>query len=122
MKCDYCGGQMKLEDNIKIYIHKSYGNSLICENYPECDTYVGVHKNTNNPLGHPANKALRNLRIACHDEFDPLWRGKKSKHSRKEAYEMLRKPMGKPKSEMHIAKFDEEDCNKFLRILKYIRR
>lgn len=61
LKCPYCGGNSKLIDSKLIY-GRSYGMFYACENYPECDAYVGTHKGTVWPRGTLANEELREYR------------------------------------------------------------
>jgi ssDNA-binding Zn-finger/Zn-ribbon topoisomerase 1 len=110
LRCPFCGGLATLRDNEILYGGRSFGNSYICENYPKCDTYVGVHKATNKPLGTLADAELRKLRNQCHTKFDPLWKTKKMK--RKKVYEWLAKEMNL--QEAHIAEFTKEQCKTFL--------
>jgi hypothetical protein len=112
ISCPFCNGIATLRDNGILYRGRSFGNSFICENYPQCDTYVGVHKATNAPLGTLADAELRELRKQCHEKFDPLWKSKKMK--RKEAYKYLALHMNL--KEAHIAEFTKEQCEKLLRI------
>jgi ssDNA-binding Zn-finger/Zn-ribbon topoisomerase 1 len=110
LHCPYCGGVLRLRDNAILYGGKSLGNSYICENYPKCDTYVGVHRSNSKPLGTPADKELRELRKLCHKKFDPMWRDRGIK--RKEAYRWLSKTMNVKIA--HIAEFTKEQCREFL--------
>jgi len=114
IKCPYCGGFAELKDSSVVY-GKSYGNIYVCENYPKCDSYVGVHKRNNKPLGSLASQYLRELRVSCHIEFDKLWTGKENRYvERKKAYKWLRGCMGLSKYKAHIAKFNEEQCLELL--------
>lgn len=101
-----------LEDSSKVYCGKSYGNMYICENYPECDSYVGVHKGTNKPLGIMANAEHRELKKKCHAQFDVLW--KSGAMSRRTAYSKLQKIMNLPQQEAHIGMFTMSQCRQLL--------
>jgi Protein of unknown function (DUF3268). len=98
---------MELKDSEVIY-GRSYGNSWVCANFPQCNTYVGCHKGTDTPLGTPANSALRKARSKAHAAFDPLWRS--GEMTRSAAYAWLAEKMGIPKDLCHIAMFDEGQC------------
>ncbi len=111
MKCPYCNSNVFLKDSSIIY-GKSYGLVYICEKYPACKSYVGVHKGTVNPLGTMANEALRNLRKECHKKFDLLWKSGQMK--RGQAYKWLQDAFNISKEKAHIAMFDIEMCEKFL--------
>ena len=56
--CPYCQSVSVLTDSKVIY-GKSYGMVYLCLNYPKCDSFVGVHKNSIKPLGRMANRELR---------------------------------------------------------------
>lgn len=74
------------------------------------------------PLGHLANKELRDARMAAHRLFDPLWLRKMRKdniqkgHARRLAYEWLSKEMGLPRKKCHIAMFSVEQCKQVVAI------
>lgn len=110
LRCPYCNGKAELKDSAIIYNGKSYGNVWVCENYPQCDSFVGVHKATNLPLGTLANNELRQLRRKCHDLFDKLWKSKKM--NRQEAYKQLGELMGI--EDPHIGAFTVEQCQKYI--------
>lgn len=38
-----------------------------------CGAYVGCHKDTIIPLGHPAGPETQRARMAAHAAFDPMW-------------------------------------------------
>lgn len=114
--CAYCGGGVSLKDS-KIIYGRSYGNIYICDKYPECDAYVGVHKSDGKtPLGTIANKELRELRKICHNNyFDPLW--KSGKITRNEAYKFLQRIMGLTAEDCHIAMFNIDQCKELIKKL-----
>lgn len=119
LRCPFCGAGVKLEDNIKIYRSRSYGKAYICDNFPTCDTYVGVHKDTNKPLGTLANKELRTLRMKCHEVFDPLW--KSGRMSRSRAYRVLSDIMSMDVNRTHIGMFNIDQCRWMLRQIDKLR-
>jgi len=59
MVCPYCGLPAKLVDSEIIYNGRSFGNAWVCSNYPECDAYVGCHRDD---PGKPSNRAKGNPR------------------------------------------------------------
>jgi hypothetical protein len=91
----------------------SYGSRWQCDE-PGCDVVCWGNKTST-----PANQETRDLRSACHDLFDPLWRredghfrrhgdGKgKARHS---AYLWLADKMGLPFDEIHFGMFTSEQC------------
>jgi ssDNA-binding Zn-finger/Zn-ribbon topoisomerase 1 len=115
MKCPYCSGNVLLKDSSIIY-GKSYGLVYICENYPKCSAFVGVHQGTTRPLGTLADSRLRELRKQCHAKFDQLWKSKKM--ARYQAYIWLQDNMEMTPEQAHIGMFRENDCIKLLDKLK----
>ena len=81
-----------------------------CPNWPECDTLVGAHAKSGEPLGIPANKNTRNARVEAHKQFDLLWKGPESHMSRNGAYGWLQRVMKLPPDEAHIGRFDMSQC------------
>ena len=75
IKCPYCGGTAVLRDASYVYGGESGRKHLyVCQHYPECNSYVGVHEGTLTPLGTLANSELRNKRILAHQTFDRIWK------------------------------------------------
>lgn len=112
--CPYCGSCAELKDSIEIY-GKSFGLVYVCVNYPTCDSFVGVHKNTFKPKGSLANRELRLLRRRCHTLFDDIW--KDGRVSRKETYRWLSDQLGIGIKECHFGMFREGLCRKALQVL-----
>ena len=74
--CPTCETAARLTDGREIYPHrpdladKPIWACTVCE-----DTYVGCHPGTEEPLGFPADAALREARILLHHRrIDPLWK------------------------------------------------
>lgn len=112
MKCPYCGGGASLSDSSIIYGGRSYGAVYLCENYPECDTYVGVHKGTKRPMGTLANAELRKLRKEAHGAMDWWW--KHVKLTKAECYAKLANILHVPLKEAHIGMLNEAECKKVI--------
>jgi hypothetical protein len=110
--CPDCGAEL-------IWKKSKFGGFYGCEMWSEtgCGGAVGVHPGTRNPLGIPAPKNVRALRVRCHDGFDRLWKNG-GKMSRKEAYQWLQEKMELDGSKAHIAMFDEAQCLKLLSLLE----
>lgn len=107
--CPCCGSSASIRDSAVIY-GKSYGQALICDRFPACDTFVGCHRASGKPKGTMAERALREARKRAHASFDPLWRdGKLSRH---EAYAWLSSEMGVEPNQCHIGLFDVEQCQR----------
>lgn len=118
--CPFCGSDSHIKDASVVYGDSYSGTKLlVCDSFPLCDSYVGVHKQgykEGEPLGTLANKPLRELRKICHnDYFDPLW--KEQGMTRKEAYSFMSNVMGKPAYLSHIAMFSLQDCQSFISLM-----
>lgn len=107
--CPYCGASAVLREGSYVYGERSKGERLyVCANYPKCDSYVGVHCGTNQPLGTLADAELRNKRIRAHKLFDQIW--KNNLMTRKEAYRWMEYVMCIPRNTGHIANFSDYRC------------
>ena len=115
MKCPYDNATVELKDSKMIY-GRSYGNVFICSNFPKCNSYVGVHKKNNEPLGTLANAELRELRKKAHKLFDPIWKGQKM--TRYNAYKKLSNAMGTNVKDTHIGMLREEECKLAISLLE----
>ncbi len=119
MNCPYCGSPVLFVDSKLVY-GKSYGMGYVCSRYPECDAYVGAHRNGGAPMGTLANSKLRTLRMHAHRIFDPLWKSGKMK--RPIAYRLMRTLMDLPKAECHIGMMDDKRCKEFIgKIKEYLK-
>ena len=102
--CPYCGSTANVKDSSLIY-GKSYGEALICDNFPVCDSYTTVYREGR----YMADKELRELRKKCHNDcFDPLW--KSGLHKRKWLYELLQRLLHVSKEQAHFGKLSKEQC------------
>ncbi len=124
--CPYCQSTAVLCDASAVYGPKFQGkfNLWACSNYPECDSYVGVHKDQPEPkpLGTMANPELRTLRKRVHALFDPLWKPGpaqefKGRKARLEAYWWLTDALGITGKQFHTAYADEAECRRAVAIL-----
>ena len=117
IKCSYCGAHAVLQKGTYVYGDKSKEEYLyVCSNYPQCDSYVGVHAGTKKPKGTLANAELRNKRIKTHKVFDQVWKSKLM--TKKEAYRWMTYVMGLPFEMGHIGSFSEYRCDELIRICK----
>jgi hypothetical protein len=114
--CPNCGGRVYLVHNSEVYNGQAYGvwpYVYACED-KVCGSYVGLHPNSYVPLGTLANRPLRNARRLAKEAFNPLWQGfkyaERRRMARTEAYTWLAQRLGIPKSQCHIAWFDEPTC------------
>lgn len=103
-----CGGRVELVENSEIYNGRSYGDwpyAYLCRG---CKAYVGLHPQTDIPLGTPADKETRVARQNCKQVFEPIWRNKVM--SRTKAYAWLAKRLGIDVADCHFGLFDADQC------------
>jgi hypothetical protein len=112
--CIYCSSPVLFADS-KIIYGKSYGNIYMCS---LCDAHVGIHKETDEPLGRLADATLRHWKQQAHDAFDQLWKGKSRIMKRTEAYKIMQTLMGLPEEFCHIGSFNEDQCQELIEKLK----
>jgi len=103
--CPECGSKMVLRDS-------RYGLFYGCTGWPLCDAAHGAHKNSGEPLGIPADKETKKARMRAHEKFDLLW--KRGHTTRSNAYVWMQKAMGLSAEEVHIGRFDEEQCEQLI--------
>lgn len=109
--CSGCGGQVELVSNDEIY-GRGYGDWPFAYLCRPCDAYVGLHPNTDIPLGTLANKALREERKRSKAVFHDLIRHKGG--SRTHWYRELAKQMRIGVDQCHFGMFDLERCEQAL--------
>jgi len=113
--CPVCGSKPILADRAALgYGDKGSDKVWICNNWPECNTYVGCHPGTSKPLGTLAGGELRGLRKRAHNAFD--WSWKHGGMTRDGAYGLLREKLNIPESEAHIGMMDAETCKRTILI------
>lgn len=113
MRCPYCGATMILRSADGIYKDNSQHAFLyVCRNYPECDTYVKTQQSSALPLGTPANRELRALRIQAHRCFDALHQN--GYMTKRDAYVWLAALLQAPQSQAHIGYLSEHSCQKVI--------
>jgi len=66
--CQYCNSLTEYVDSKEVYSKKLWHDLSL----QKCGAFVGVHKDTDKPLGTTANKELRVLRMHTHRVFDAL--------------------------------------------------
>ncbi|GGY87892.1 zinc-finger-containing protein [Shewanella fodinae] len=108
-KCE-CGGKVILSKNSVIYNGKEYGDWPFVYHCTCCDRYVGLHPNTDIPLGTLADKCLRDARKSCKPPFNKIWQ--LGFMSRDEAYIWLANKLDIDKTKCHFGLFDENMCEK----------
>ena len=80
---------------------------------------MGCHTGTQTPLGVLATEGMRRARIRAHDAFDAIWR--EGRMTRTQAYVELAQILGIPKTQCHIAQFDEATCERAIEACAQIR-
>lgn len=114
--CPYCGERSVLVDSMIVY-GRSFGNIWLCNGYPACDAFVGVHKDgkyQNYPLGRLANKELREAKKEAHFHFDRIW--KHGWMERKKAYHWLCQQMQLHPDDCHMGEMTVDQCLKVVRL------
>ena len=105
--CPYCAGTVSLLINSAIY-RREYGEwpyAYLCR---PCDAYVGLHPETDIPLGTLANSELRVARQSSKALFHSMMEA--CGLSRAEAYIWLAGKMGIPVGECHFGWFGLDRC------------
>ena len=119
--CPYCGARVTLERDSKVYGGKSYGGKVYrCCKFPECNSYVGVHRGTKVAFGLIADPELRRVKTEAHNVFDILW--KYGPMTRRQAYRWLSSTLEVPQDLCHIGYFNKELCEEAIQAcVTYIR-
>lgn len=119
VKCPYCGALAALRPATVVHGDKAHEEFLyICDRYPACDSYVGVHRKSHKPLGTLANKALRAKRMEAHRVFNTLWTS--GLMLKWQAYEWMRAKFGLSVHQAHIGHFSEYMCEALIRECKTV--
>lgn len=108
--CRYCHSAVKLVNNIEIYRRRSYGDwpyAYLCSG---CRAYVGLHPDTDLPLGTLADKPTRDARNDCKKTFERIF--KEHHMTRKEAYGWLAEQLGLSVEDCHFGLFEADQCHK----------
>lgn len=113
IRCPYCGGTAVLRDASYVYGGESGHKHLyVCQHYPECNAYVGVHEGTLIPLGTLADSELRNKRIRAHQTFDRIW--KNGILTKKNAYRWMQDIFCLTEQQAHIGCFSGYMCDRLI--------
>jgi hypothetical protein len=116
--CPYCGAGTRFADSVEIY-GTSYGQVLMCSNWPKCDAFVGCHKSTGLPKGTLANAALREARKTAHATFDPVL--SEGHMSRSDAYRWLADEMHMAPRRCHIGMMSVVECERVIALSASMR-
>lgn len=116
IRCPICGAKATLRPSSVVYgeSDKIGGYLYMCDRYPKCDSYVGAHRRTLEPLGTLADGNLRHKRILAHRAFDRLW--KEGPMTKWQAYKWLQAKFGLSSEQAHIAKFSEYMCDQLIAV------
>ena len=117
LDCPFCGSKASLTDSAVIF-KKSFGLYYICRNYPDCDSYVGLQKNSivPRPSGTLADKELRGLRAECHRLFDPIWEHREM--TRQEANQRMATVLRIHPSRARIEVLTTVQCRRLIKAIK----
>lgn len=107
-ECRYCADTVDLVENSAIYNGRTYGDWPYAYLCGGCRAYVGLHPDTDLPLGTLADKRTRDARNACKKTFEAIWRDKHM--SRTKAYAWLAEQMGISVDACHFGLFEPEQC------------
>lgn len=108
-KCDCCGGKVELVNNCEIYNGRSYGDWPYAYRCVGCHAYVGLHPQTDLPLGTMADEDTRQARKDTKGPFTELLQ--KFDGNRDAAYAWLAQAMGIEKKHCHFGLFTAEQCD-----------
>jgi len=114
MICPYCKEKAELVKGEELY---PFFNQLKDKNYYvcwECDSRIGCHGNTKEPLGTMADSELRAKRVKAHKAFDATWRY--GAMTRGTAYRYLAKRLGIGSTQCHIGMFNISQCEQTINI------
>lgn len=104
MDCPICGKPMVLKKS-------KFGLFYGCTGYPECKTSHGAHPD-GSPLGIPADKETRELRVKAHDILEKIF-NYKDKQGRNRMYSWLKENTSKG----HISMLDKTELVKLIEVL-----
>lgn len=112
--CPYCGSLVTKRAASYVYGKNAKPDTFlyVCDKYPACDSYVAAHTKSGLPMGTPANKTLRNKRIAAHKALDKIW--KNGYMTKEQVYIWLQAKLDMPANVMHIGKLNEYYCNRII--------
>lgn len=109
-ECPFCGGRVELVTHERIY-GRPYGSwpyAYACIRRA-CGAYVGLHPQTDLPLGTLADRATREARKAAKEPFLRIVR-ERFEGDRTAAYQWLSRLLGIEESACHFGLFSVEQC------------
>lgn len=121
--CPWCQKPVKLVNNSEVY-GKEYGNWPYMYWCKLCDAYVGLHPDTDLPLGTLATREVRNARSRSKDAFHSML--KQLGINRDAGYKLVSAGLNIPAKECHFGWFDipraeevKHFCNREIQKSKY---
>lgn len=118
--CDACKSEAVFLLNNKAIYGREYGDWPYLYHCSNCKAYVGLHPDTDLPLGTMADADTRNMRRAAKGLFLKI-NEKHFKRKRDKSYGWLAEKMGIDRSVCHFAMFDYDQafqalevCNDFM--------
>ena len=105
--CPYCQSEPVLTSNAAIY-GREYGDWPYAYLCPCCKAYVGLHPDTDLPLGTLADAELRAARKKAKSNFIRI--SKRLQLNRTDSYKWLSEATGIPSEKCHFGMFDLEHC------------
>lgn len=113
--CHYCSGPVVLAANSEVYGGRSFGDWPYVYLCRFCSAYVGLHPDTDLPLGFVADDVTREARKEAKRAFQRMTImlfSHYKRDARERAYDWLSFAMGIPRHETHFGWFDFERCEK----------
>lgn len=115
--CNYCGCEAELVTGRKVWpLRKDLVDLLVWSCEP-CKAYATCKKGSNEPRGTLAKDSLRRLRVKCHKMMDLIWQD--GYMTRTATYEWLQLELRLTKEKCHIAMFDNDICNRVLKLAEH---
>ncbi|CAB3911193.1 hypothetical protein LMG3410_04839 [Achromobacter aegrifaciens] len=109
--CHCCSGPVKLTNNRDIYNGHSFGDWPYVYRCTQCQAYVGLHPDTDLPLGLMAGRATVSARKDAKGVFQRLTR-ERFGNDRNAAYAWLAKALGIAPSICHFGMFGLEQAER----------
>lgn len=106
--CNICDGLVELVPNSEVYDGRSFGMWPYCYLCRSCGAYVGLHPDTDLPLGFLADASTREARRAAKIPFKLLER--LHFKDRSAAYAWLARASGIDPVWCHFSMFDEDEA------------
>lgn len=109
--CHCCSGPVRLSDNSVIYNGRSYGDWPFVYRCTQCQAYVGLHPDTDLPLGIMADRATTNARKQCKSAFTRLVVSRFG-GDRNRAYAWLAQALGISPTICHFGMFTQQQAER----------